>query len=295
MRNRKYTPPKDRLGIRSFISRTVALTPKKLFIGKAAFKLLIFSAPLGKIPLISWLYKKILLMSSSDFSQGYSFPLNIEITDTDKQVVMPADLMKKAIRDARYRAIMTSCICREAQDCKNYPKDIGCIFLGEAAEACVRNGIAKEATAEECYLHLEKAASHGLSGQALWVEVEKYLWGFETKNARKFLEFCFCCPCCCTGFRFAKRTGREARLLFHRTSGWVAEIDTDKCVKCMACQAICPRHAVDSVYGLVTVNEDCGGCGLCIPKCSTGAIKLVAISDMKADLKDYFDELDLKV
>ncbi len=295
MKRKKYSPPKDRFGIRSFIARTIALTPEKKIIGKAAFKFLIFSAPLSKIPVISWFYKKIILMGKSDYSQGYSIPLNIKITDSVQQVTLPIDLMKKAVKDAEYRAIMHKCICREAQGCENYPLEIGCLFLGSAAQICVKNGIAIQATAQECYEHIDTAASVGLSGQALWVEVEKYIWGFENKDANKFMEFCFCCPCCCSGFKFSDRADKESRRLFHRTSGWVARVNANSCVQCGKCIEVCPRHAIDLHETYVQINEECGGCGLCIEPCKKDAIELCQVTEMKTDIKNYFEDIDFKV
>lgn len=295
MNNKKYRPPKDRFAIRSFIARTLALTPNKFFIGKVAFKLLIWSAPLGKVPVLSRIYKKAILMSPSDHSQGYSVPLNVEIGESVKQAVLPANLMKKAVRNAKFRAIMHKCICRDAQHCENYPTDLGCVFLGDAARICVKNGIASAATEEECISHIDRAARHGLSGQALWVEVEKYLWGFENRNATRFLEFCFCCPCCCTGFKFADRTDRASRLLFHRSSGWRATIDVDRCVNCMACHEVCPRHAIDIDEETPKINEDCGGCGLCVSPCAQQAITLYQVSSPRTDIKAYFEEIDLEI
>ncbi len=295
MKRKKYSPPRDRLGIRSFVARTIALTPEKFFIGKAAFKFLVFSAPLSKVPIISWFYKKIILMSKSDYSQGYSIPLNIKITDSAQQVTLPIDLMKKAVKDAEYRAIMHRCICREAQGCQNYPLEIGCLFLGDAAKICVKNDIATQATAQQCYDHIDMASDTGLSGQALWVEVEKYLWGFENQNANKFMEFCFCCPCCCTGFKFADRADQASRNLFHRTSGWIARVDPNSCVQCKKCIEVCPRHAIE-LHGItVQINEACGGCGLCIPSCKKGAIELYQASEMKKDIKNYFEDIDFKI
>jgi Pyruvate/2-oxoacid:ferredoxin oxidoreductase delta subunit len=292
---RHYIPPRDRLGIRSLIARTLALKPATWFLGKAAFRFLIFSAPLSRIPIISKLYRRIILMGPEDFSQGYSIPLNIPVTDAADTVSLPENLMKKAVKDATFRAIMNSCICRDAQGCTDYPRDLGCVFLGDAAKVCVNNGIAREASLHECLDHIDRAARHGLTGQALWVEVEKYLWGFENHQTLRFMEFCFCCPCCCTGYRFAHRADRNTRLLFHRSTGWTVRIAPTTCVTCMACHGICPRHAIDIDDGFPWINSDCGGCGLCVNVCKTGSLTLERTSDSKSTLGEYFTDIDFEI
>ena len=71
----------------------------------------------------------------------------------------------------------------------------------------------------------------------------------------------------------------------------VAKVDTDKCVGCMACAAVCPRNLITSVdygtsvivacnshaKGAVTVrgcSQGCIGCGICVKICPHDAIKV---------------------
>jgi Pyruvate/2-oxoacid:ferredoxin oxidoreductase delta subunit len=202
--------------------------------------------------------------------------------------------MKKAVREATYRAAMNTCICRDAYQCMNYPHDLGCIFLGKGAKICIDNGIAHEATVEECIERIDKAASLGLPGQSYWIEVEGFLWGFQNEDMDKFLELCFCCSCCCAAEKFMKRADSESRLLFQKSIGYVAYVEST-CTRCGECISCCPRLAIQLGIDKVVITEDCGGCGICINKCPSNSLKMILIKPLKSDLKDYFEDIDLKL
>ena len=57
------------------------------------------------------------------------------------------------------------------------------------------------------------------------------------------------------------------------------EVDSDKCIDCGACYALCPVNAIsyDKDYSVVFDEKTCIGspCGLCVDACPTRAIKLV--------------------
>tara|TARA_R110002167_G_scaffold247863_2_gene453762 strand:- start:133088 stop:133987 length:900 start_codon:yes stop_codon:yes gene_type:complete len=293
----KYKPPKDRLYIRRAFAWLFKMSPNHKFIAKMALKLIVISGSVSKVPVLSWVYKKIILMSKNDHSQGYNLPLNVSISKDDelKQIVLPIDLMKKAVVDASYRAILTTCICRETRGCKEYPTNFGCIFLGTNALRCVENGIAKEATIEDCHQHIDKAKSLGLSGQALWVEVEKYIWGWDIQKVDHVMELCFCCPCCCTAFKFAEKADEHIKSIYHRPTGWLATVDEAECINCECCYKVCPLGGIDLLDECVQTNDHCTGCGLCVEECPTEAIKIENFGNTKSDIREYFSSIDFKI
>jgi Pyruvate/2-oxoacid:ferredoxin oxidoreductase delta subunit len=189
---------------------------------------------------------------------------------------------------------MNTCICRDAYKCTHYPHDLACIFLGKGAKVCVDNGIAHEATIEECIERIDKAASLGLPGVSYWIEVEGFIWGFKNEDMDKFLELCFCCPCCCVAVKFMKRADTEARLLFQRSIGYVATVE-DTCTNCGNCISICPRLAIKPGDGKVVITEDCGGCSICTNECPSNSIIMTLEKPLKSNLKDYFEDIDLKL
>ena len=89
-------------------------------------------------------------------------PLDVDITDESEKVVVPMDLIKEAIRSIDYVAGMKTCLCRNANECEDYPRDIGCLFFGEGAKTVVRHGLAERLTDEEAFARVDKAAEYGL-------------------------------------------------------------------------------------------------------------------------------------
>jgi Pyruvate/2-oxoacid:ferredoxin oxidoreductase delta subunit len=294
MMKEKYKSKSKGLGIVDWVKRRVSVKKNTLPIGRLAFKSLVFFAPLTKIPAIGTLLKKVTLLTNSRTTQGYTIPLNIDVTGELKHITVPVDLMKKAVREATYLTAMDTCICRDAYQCVNYPHDLGCIFLGKGAKICIDNGIAHEATVEECIERIDKAASLGLPGQSYWIEVEGFLWGFQNEDMDKFLELCFCCSCCCAAVKFMKRSDSESRLLFQRSIGYVVKVEST-CTRCGECISCCPRLAIKLGADKVVITEDCGGCGTCINKCPSNSLKMILIRPLKSDLKDYFEDIDLQL
>lgn len=71
-------------------------------------------------------------------------------------------------------------------------------------------------------------------------------------------------------------------------SGYIAQVDGNRCTGCGTCEAVCPFHAVEIVVtnGVAksVVNMDkCYGGGVCIEKCPKKARKLVR--DRKRNIK----------
>ena len=68
-------------------------------------------------------------------------PLNVDVTDQGEKVVVPLDLIKESLKNVTYIAGMDTCLCREANQCKDYPVDVACLFLGEPAKTVVKHGL----------------------------------------------------------------------------------------------------------------------------------------------------------
>lgn len=54
-------------------------------------------------------------------------------------MVVPLDLIKESLKDVTFIGGMDECLCRQANDCKDYPQDLGCLFLGEAGRVIVKH------------------------------------------------------------------------------------------------------------------------------------------------------------
>ncbi len=229
-------------------------------------------------------------------------PLEVDISNEGEKVIVPLDIIRGALKNAEFIGGMDSCLCREANECKDYPHDIGCLFLGEAGRVIVKHDLGRELSYEEACRRVDIAAEAGLMGQAVWVEVEQLLWGIRNDQMDKFLEICFCCPCCCIAMRLARNATDAERHRFH-PAGWTAVADHSKCTGCRACDKGphgCPVEAISfRDDGKIDIDQEkCVGCGVCKNRCKADAIKIKQTMPMRADLHEYFAKdynLDLKI
>ncbi len=229
-------------------------------------------------------------------------PLNVDITEQSEKTVVPLDIIKESLKKVKYIAGMDKCLCREANDCKDYSHDIGCLFLGDAAKIVAKHDLGRLISYEEACAKVDEAAEAGLIGQAVWIEVEQMLWGIPNDSMDRFLEICFCCPCCCIAMRLARNATSNERHRFH-PSGWTAVADQTKCVGCRKCidgKNGCPVEALSiGENGKIQIDQEhCVGCGVCRSRCPHDAIHIRQTMPMRKDLHDYFLKdynLDIKL
>ena len=250
------------------------------------------------------LYKKIIMLAPDmeRHTGTVVMPLNVDVTEQAEKVVVPLELIKESLKKVDYIVGMDGCLCRQANGCEDFPHDLGCLFMGDAARAVVKHGLGRQFTYEEACARVDEAARVGLMGQAVWIEVEQSIWGVRNDLMDHFLEICFCCPCCCIAMRLARNGTENERYRFH-PAGWTAVPDRTKCVGCGKCiqgHNGCPVEAISfGADGKVQINqESCVGCGICKERCSFDAIKIKQTMPMRADLQEYFLKdynLDLKL
>jgi NAD-dependent dihydropyrimidine dehydrogenase PreA subunit len=288
-----YRPKQKGIGLEDWFKDKIGATPKTWGLTAAVFRMMPTLAKLCKYPVVGSAFKWVRMFSPFDkrYTQGVALPLNIDLSDKAQKVTVPIDMMKETIRKSSYRLALNRCLCRDSHHCKNYSHEIACIFLGEAARMTEKHGLGREVTAEEACALVDRAAAAGLVGQALWVEVEQYVWGFENEKMENFLEFCFCCPCCCTALNVAKNSTPDVRRRF-KSVGWQAQVSS-ACKLCGACLEVCPHHAITLGTSQAMISADCMGCGICTAKCSTKAISLELLQPLKPEVKDYFTGLRL--
>ena len=108
--------------------------------------------------------------------------------------MLPSQIVHSFIEQANIHWVMNFCICREANDCENYPHEIGCLFLGEAAKK-IDQRLGCLVTKEEAHQHIINASKAGLVHligrnklDTIWLDVSP---------GEKLLTICNCCECCC--------------------------------------------------------------------------------------------------
>ena len=187
-----------------------------------------------------------------------------------ESTVLPSQVVDYFIERASYHWIMNVCICRDAEKCQNYPIDLGCLFLGEAAQQ-INPRLGRRVTKEEALEHVRRCREAGLVHligrnklDTLWLGVGP---------GGKLLTICNCCPCCCL-WRVLPHVSASLGECISRMTGVQVTV-SDRCAGCGTCtQGVCFVDAITLVDGHAVISEACRGCGRCVSVCPNGAIEL---------------------
>jgi ferredoxin len=200
--------------------------------------------------------------------------IKVNVTFEPETIVLPSQIIEHFIRKSRYHFIMNHCVCREANRCKDYPQDLGCIFLGRGALKIDRR-LGRLATMEETLAHLEECKKAGLVHLIGRNKIDSVV--FSNTPKEELLSICACCPCCCL-WRMVPQLSKRISDTVTKMPGLRIEIDEDLCKGCGAC---IKKHVcfVDAIYvedNSAGIRQDlCKGCARCVEFCPNSAIKLI--------------------
>lgn len=232
--------------------------------GKRIFRQVPRVAPLSRIPVVgAWYHRRF-----SQGDEGNVIPLNRAV-EGSQSVVLPSEIVKQAVEVASYRCILDRCLCRLAEECKAYPVDLGCIFLGEGARS-ISPRLGRSASVGEAQDHLEKCRAAGLVHLMGHYKFDAIL--LDARPSDRLLSICNCCPCCCIFRVFPDVYGPIGDTL-KRLDGVEVRV-SDDCSGCGACLDACFLHAISLGNGKATIGEACRGCGRCVAVCPRHAIHL---------------------
>jgi hypothetical protein len=186
-------------------------------------------------------------------------------------VVLPSQVVEHFIEQAGVHWIMNACICRDASGCRDYPIELGCLFLGEAA-AGINPAIGRRVTKEEALEHARRCREAGLVHLVGRNKLDTVWLG--VKPGDRLLTVCSCCPCCCL-WRVLPHVASAIGERVTRMDG-VAVAVTDRCIGCGTCTApgVCFADAIVTVGDHSIIGDACRGCGRCVDVCPQGAIEL---------------------
>ncbi len=185
--------------------------------------------------------------------------------------VLPSQVVEHFIAQASVHWIMNGCICRDASHCHDYPADLGCLFLGDAA-ADINPALGRRASKEEALAHAQRCREAGLVHLIGRNKLDTVWLGVGPGD--RLLTICNCCPCCCL-WRVLPQVSDDIGQRVTRMDG-VSVTVSERCVGCGTCaDDICFVDAIRLVADHAVIGDECRGCGRCVEVCPEGAIELV--------------------
>jgi ferredoxin len=190
-----------------------------------------------------------------------------------QDVVLPSLVVDHFIDQASDLWIMNACICRQSEECQDYPIDLGCLFMGRAVRE-INPALGRLVTREEARAHVRRAREAGLVHLIGRNKLDSMWLGAGPGD--QLLTVCNCCPCCCL-FGVLPHLDAPLQAKITRLPGIEVRV-TDRCVGCGACTGdVCFVDAIHMVDGTAQVGDTCVGCGRCIEACPQQAIEISGI------------------
>jgi len=95
----------------------------------------------------------------------------------------------------------------------------------------------------------------------------------QPSNSRKAAFICFCCGCCCEVLKNIKRHPKPASII---STPFIASMNSDTCTGCGTCIDRCQTEALRLEADKAALDTDrCIGCGLCVSTCPAGSLTLM--------------------
>jgi len=183
-----------------------------------------------------------------------------EIRLQDLEQIVPYPKARDIILQAPPNITVFDCGCRNAREDHCEPTQV-CMFIGEPfadfmAEHHPRDS--RRISQEEALTLLREEHERGHVHSA---------W-FKNAMADRMYAICNCCKCCCGGIELMNQFGTRMA----SSSGYVAQIEPDRCANCETCVEACPFEAISSNGVTEIIYEKCMGCGVCVDLCPSEAI-----------------------
>lgn len=195
--------------------------------------------------------------------------------DPVENIAVPSTVVKYFIEKSSYRFIMDFCICRESMQCRNYPVDLGCLFMGEAARK-IPSELGRSVSKKEALAHIKTCQQHGLVHLIGRDKLDETWLG--VGSTIPLVTVCNCCECCCL-WRMRPYLHDDLSATIKKMPGIRIQIN-EQCTGCGTCtNDICFINAIQLKEGKAEISDDCVGCGRCVKHCPHDAIDLIITDD----------------
>jgi ferredoxin len=186
------------------------------------------------------------------------------------QTVLPSHVVEHFIDQATHHWVMNFCICREGEHCREYPRNLGCLFLGEAVEG-INPALGRRVSKAEAHAHVRQCREAGLVHLIGRNKLDSVWLGVGPKE--KLLTICNCCPCCCL-WRMLPDVATAIGERVTRMPGVSVSV-SERCEGCGTCtQGTCFVDAISLGGDRAEISDACRGCGRCVKACPNGAIDI---------------------
>lgn len=220
--------------------------------------------------------------------------VNEKIPLSNENTVLPSQVLKNMIERSKYHFIMNACICRTSNNCKDYPQNMGCLFLGKGSKR-ISPKLGRQVSTQEAIEHVERCQKAGLVPIIGRNKIDS-VW-LNTGPKEELLSICHCCQCCCL-WKMTPNLPEDIAKGFSPMVGVEIDFNENFCSACGLCtKDICFLEAINIIKGKIKRDQDkCRICGRCVEICPKGAVTIKIHDDsVKRSLERVEPLVDVKL
>ncbi len=252
---------------------------------KRSFSGIFVAAKMTRVPVLGRFIERALFEDDRMIylPRDGSIKVDVEV-ERGPDMVLPSQVVDHFIDEAEYLWVMNECICRASNQCKDYPVEVGCLFMGDAAKG-INPALGRQASRAEAREHVQRAREAGLVHVIGRNKLDSvWLWAGPKE---KLLTVCNCCPCCCL-WRSLPHLAPHISENITKMPGVTVEV-TEDCAGCGTCLETCFVSAISIEGDRAVIGAECRGCGRCVENCPNEAIRLEV--DMEKAVKEAIDRI----
>ena len=189
--------------------------------------------------------------------------LDHNIAHRDLEQIIPYAMARDLVLNSPPDLIAYECGCRHARSNPCQPTQV-CMVIGQPFVDFIleHNPDSSRRLTQAEAVELLRAEHDRGHLHSAW---------FKDACEDRFYVICNCCKCCCGGIEAMVKYGNPVLA----SSGYVAQVDADRCNSCGVCVEACPFGALSMDDVAAVAWEKCMGCGVCAGQCTSDGIALV--------------------